>query len=172
MLCCVCLVFCFCFLFDKVDVVLDKLDHMQNLRRAIFDLNVRVESAVKESSKNRLKHRLLDYLRRYCMLIVVASYLQSAYIPVNSTKAQQMHAKIKQMKKDDKQQNMDAQNNKHRNSVGNNNNNNNNNNNDKDTQIIKKSENKFRNIDARIKFSEWFKERTELKNHIKNVYFG
>ena len=70
-----------------LDELLDILDHMQNLRTAIYQMKQRASKTIKEKSKKLLYHRSDLYLRRYCSLIAFASYLLTEYKIPNKIKA-------------------------------------------------------------------------------------
>jgi len=61
------------------DDVIDVLSHMQNLRKAIYQMKLRSDKTVSDKSRKMLAHRTQNYLQRYCLLIAFASYLLSDY---------------------------------------------------------------------------------------------
>merc|ERR1712003_337889 len=61
------------------DEVIDALSHMQNLRTAIYSMQMRGEKAVSDRSKELIHERTQNYLQRYCLLISFASYLINDY---------------------------------------------------------------------------------------------
>eukprot|EP01084_Bolivina_argentea_P074160 134554_1 len=63
------------------DDVADILSHMQNLRKAIYQMQLRSDKAVNEKSKEHLHQRTQHYLQRYCLLIAFTSYLLNDYHP-------------------------------------------------------------------------------------------
>ncbi len=65
------------------DHVLDVLSHMQNLRKAVYQMQMRGAKAVNEKSKKVCMHRAEHYLQRYCLLIAYTSYLLHDYKPPN-----------------------------------------------------------------------------------------
>ena len=66
------------------DHVLDVLSHMQNLRKAVYQMQIRGAKAVNEKSKKVCYHRAEHYLQRYCLLIAFTSYLLHDYKPPSS----------------------------------------------------------------------------------------
>ncbi|KAI9265662.1 inositol hexakisphosphate-domain-containing protein [Helicostylum pulchrum] len=72
------------------DKAIDTCDHMQNLRRAIYDYKLRMDAMEDQRSKQYIstKHVALNYLIRYFYLIVFANYLleeaaQHKHCPAN-----------------------------------------------------------------------------------------
>merc|ERR1712062_412319 len=63
------------------DHVLDVLSHMQNLRKAVYQMQMRGVKAVSEKTKKHCASRAQKYLRRYCLLIAFTSYLLHDYKP-------------------------------------------------------------------------------------------
>ena len=61
------------------DEVIDVLSHMQNLRKAIYQMQLRGDKAVSDKSKTLINERAQNYLQRYLMLIAFTSYLLNDY---------------------------------------------------------------------------------------------
>ena len=61
------------------DEVIDALSHMQNLRMAIFQMQLRANKAVSDKSKSLIQERAQNYLQRYSLLIAFSSYLLNDY---------------------------------------------------------------------------------------------
>ncbi|ETO36233.1 hypothetical protein RFI_00829, partial [Reticulomyxa filosa] len=77
-----------------VDEIIDFVSAMQNLREAIFQLKTRTETSISEKARAHNMHRLVHYLRRYCLLIAFSGYLLTAYeVPKNREAAIQRREK-------------------------------------------------------------------------------
>ncbi|KAI9328029.1 inositol hexakisphosphate-domain-containing protein [Zopfochytrium polystomum] len=121
------------------DLAIDHCEHLQNLRKAIYDYKLRVEAAEVGSKKwHSIREVGLNYLIRYFYLIVFADYLLEEYcVPRPARDDDLTAAEIASAKRLARQRRVSANSNR----------------------SVQSSD--------RLKFSEWLEDRREIQNIAK-----